>query len=190
MTISMDSERATQHFAGDAASAAPARRFVGRTLEGWGCPELEDTAVLLVGELMANVALHASGGTDVVIALDPVRLRVEVHDGSRALPQRKHYSRTATTGRGLGLVERLSAGWGFEPTTSGKQVWFELDRLVNPNPPSFEVDLDQWEDLDVPEVPGPARPPSLRQRRPPFRGDRGARADHRARAGSTGRHRG
>lgn len=184
MTISMDSERATQHFAGDAASAAPARHFVARTLEAWGCPELEDTAILLVGELMANVALHASGGTDLVIVLDTARLRVEVHDGSRALPQRKHYSRTATTGRGLGLVERLAASWGADATGSGKQVWFELDRRAAPAPPSFEVDLDEWGDIDGPEAPAPARPPSLRPRRPASRGDRGARADHRARAGT------
>ena len=177
MTVRMDSERATQHFAGDAASAAPARRFVATTLVAWGCPELEDTAVLLVGELMANVALHAAGGTDLVMALDGARLRVEVHDGSRALPQRKHYSRTATTGRGLGLVERLSADWGSEPTTSGKQVWFELDRTAAPPASSFEVDLDQWDDLDVPEAPATVRPPSLRKGRPPARG-----SDQRARA--------
>lgn len=187
MTVSMDSERATQHFAGDAASAAPARRFVAGALRAWGCPELEDTAVLLVGELMANVALHAAGGTDVVIALAPTRLRVEVHDGSRALPQRKHYSRTATTGRGLGLVEQLSATWGSAPTGSGKQVWFELDRFGPPPAATFDVDLDQWPDLDLPEVQSPpARPSSLRPRRPTTGRERDARSAHPARAGRQG----
>ena len=97
---------------GDGASARDARRFVSDTLQAWGRTDLDDAATLLVSELVANVVLHA--GTDFRLRLRRTAsgVRVEVHDRSPRLPERKHYSATSSTGRGLMLVEELSRAWG------------------------------------------------------------------------------
>jgi anti-sigma regulatory factor (Ser/Thr protein kinase) len=182
----MENEQVSAHFAGDAASAGPARRFIAATLEAWHCPDLEEIAVLLVSELAANVALHAAGEMDVAVGLHDGRLRVEVYDRSPALPQRKHYSRTATTGRGLGLVEQLADTWGVEETDSGKAVWFELVRgqarwgsAVQP------VDLDTWADLDIGDGATAPRTVVPRQARGDTGPGRGGRASTTRRLRST-----
>ena len=89
--------------------------------------DLAYTATLLVSELVANAILHTGTPLTVVIAPDVDRVRIEVHDGSPQLPMRKHYSNMSGTGRGLMLVERMAATWGYDRTAGGKVVWFELD---------------------------------------------------------------
>jgi PAS domain S-box-containing protein len=51
---------------------------------------------------------------------------VEVHDRSPVLPGRRDYDEDAMTGRGLAMVELLSADWGVTADGSGKTVWFLL----------------------------------------------------------------
>ena len=121
------SEEVVAHFAQEALSASGARRVVSTTLEAWGRADLNHIASLLVSELVANVVLHARTGVELRLRCVGERIRVEVHDGSPRLPERKHYSATAATGRGLVLVERLALAWGTEPTATGKAVWFELE---------------------------------------------------------------
>lgn len=115
------------HLPAEGSSAGAARRFLSATLSAWADDALTDVATLLVSELVGNVVLHAGGELDVVVRRLPTAVRVEVHDRSPRLPVRKHYSTTATTGRGLGLVEDLSRRWGVERGPGGKAVWFELD---------------------------------------------------------------
>lgn len=85
-----------------------------------------DPVLLAVSELVTNAALHA--GTDLVLQVSHTEggnVRVEVWDASSAVPV---IGRPGTVGgRGLALVELLSAGWGSEPTeTGGKCVWCEI----------------------------------------------------------------
>jgi len=108
-------------------SAGEARRFVDSVLVQAGAEPLAYTAMLLVSELVANAILHTGTPPEVVVSIDGHRARVEVHDGSRQLPVRKHYSTMSGTGRGLMMVARMASGWGAEATTSGKSVWFVLD---------------------------------------------------------------
>ena len=151
-----------------ASSAGEARRFVKAALERWDLDVLCEAATLLVSELVSNAVLHAGTAVRVRVRRDGSRVRVEVHDGDRRAPARKHYSSMATTGRGLLLVERLSSGWGVEASDSGKQVWFELDSARRPaeEAMAFDLDLDLFDDLDLgfdgpvrrgdePEVRGP-----------------------------------
>lgn len=114
--------------AGEATSAAQARRFVARHLGDAGLDGLVDTAMLLVSELVANAVLHAHTDLILVARIDTERVTIEVHDGSDGAPARKHYSTLSGTGRGLVLVEGLAERWGVEPTHGGKYVWFELAR--------------------------------------------------------------
>lgn len=131
-----------------------------------------DVAVLLVSELVANAVLHARTAIRVVIRLDGSRLRIEVHDGDRRAPARKHYSALSTTGRGILLLERLAQDWGVVPARDGKSVWFELDataggRLAT-DAAAFGLDLEDDVDMyaigEIPARPG-ARAPEARHRR-------------------------
>lgn len=143
-------------FPADLASAGAARRFVGSTLREWSCDTLADNALLLVSELVTNAVLHARSRLDLVVRLANDRLRVEVHDESRAQPTRKHYSAHAGTGRGLMLVDQLAAEWGVDHIDgNGKNVWFELDRQGSHGDlVGDEVDLDAIERLLLGAEPG------------------------------------
>lgn len=144
---------ASARFPAEPASAGSARRFVGATLRQWRCDDLVDVATLLVSELVANAVLHAGTDIGVAVRLAGPRLRVEVSDGNPGTPARKHYSSLATTGRGLMLVERLSADWGVTPGPGGgKQVWFELDDTVSAADAGmslFDFDLDDLTDAPL-----------------------------------------
>ena len=105
-------------------SAGTARRFVASSLHAGG--EMADTAILLVSELASNAVLHARTPFEVVVDLDPMRLRVEVRDGNPALPMLKEYVAESITGRGLHMVAAAADDWGVEIQGAGKVVWFEL----------------------------------------------------------------
>lgn len=110
----------------DVQAVGTARRFAAAALEGWGRGDLVDTVALLVSEVVTNVVLHAGTAGELVIELGDGGVRIEVHDGTGRLPQRKAYGEDASTGRGLVLVELLADDWGAEPTDAGKCVWFEV----------------------------------------------------------------
>lgn len=135
MTTTADAHAAAR-FGPEATSAAAARRFVADTLEAWGAMAIVPVATLLVSELVANVVLHAGTELDVVVRRRVGVVRFEVVDRSPGLPARKRYSPTATTGRGLGLVEDLSRDWGVDTMAGGKAVWFELDASDTPSGPT------------------------------------------------------
>ncbi|CAN5191833.1 hypothetical protein BH24ACT1_BH24ACT1_03640 [soil metagenome] len=147
------------HFGADWESAGAARRFVSATLTAWRCDALEYVVTLLVSELVANAVLHAGTELDVVLRRPEGGVRVEVHDRDHRLPTRKHYSITATTGRGLALVEELARDWGAEATPEGKFVWFEFDESEVSVGQSLMgvLGLEKWEHLsDAAMEPAPS----------------------------------
>ena len=96
-------------------------------LDGHGAGGLGDCVRLIVSELATNAVLHARTPFYVRVTRDDHMLRLEVRDGSRAVPERQVVAPDALTGRGLALVEIYSDRWGSEPRTDGKVVWCELD---------------------------------------------------------------
>jgi anti-sigma regulatory factor (Ser/Thr protein kinase) len=114
-------------FPAELRSAAEARRFAERTLRDWGCEELVESARLLVSELIVNAVIHAHTAAELCMRCNGSVLRVEVSDGSSVAPRRRPYSPTATTGRGLMILEAVADHWGVEIGTGTKTVWFELD---------------------------------------------------------------
>jgi anti-sigma regulatory factor (Ser/Thr protein kinase) len=116
--------------AGLAGRARVVRSFVGAVL-GPGHP-CGDDAALLVGELFANSIRHSGSGapgqtvTVAVAAWDGV-VRVKVADRSGfGVPELRPADGEAEGGRGLQLVERLSARWGWHRDSGQTVIWFEL----------------------------------------------------------------
>ena len=93
----------------------------------WGSSDFRMELSLLVTELVTNAVLH--GLPDIrlhVCTVGAVRVRVEVFDGSPALPELCDSSLESTSGRGLKLVDAIAVEWGARPQLDGKVVWCEL----------------------------------------------------------------
>lgn len=104
-----------------------ARTFTRNQLDYWGLGELVDTTLLMVSELVTNALLHAGEGAELTLMLSASRLRAEVRDCSPSIPVVRNFSDTATTGRGMVIVDALAKEWGTFAAGEGKVVWFELD---------------------------------------------------------------
>jgi anti-sigma regulatory factor (Ser/Thr protein kinase) len=111
-------------------SAVPAaRRFASQHLLDFdGKQEVVDKTRLLVTELATNAVMHAHS---------PIRLTVESHDDSVRVEVRDDDpcpidppatpDASATSGRGLWLVDALSRTWGVNRNDRGKTIWFEVE---------------------------------------------------------------
>lgn len=125
--------RAETHIQPDTAAVAPARRWARERLTeaGLGGSAL-DLLVLLVSEAVTNAVEHADPPVLLRVDVDDERTRVEVTDGARAEPILRNPPPTATGGRGVMFVDRLSTRWGTQAhrrpgsPAESKTVWFEL----------------------------------------------------------------
>ena len=118
-------------------SVPAARAFVRETLRATSVDV--DTAMLLVSEVTTNAVLHARTPVTVQVQVTAGVVRVEVTDGSAAVPRIHGYGPTAATGRGLRLVDQLARSWGVrDKPDGGKVVWFEVG----------EPSDSAWSDLD------------------------------------------
>jgi len=117
-------------------SAAVARHAVADAVTATGRADLADTAGLLVTELVTNAIVHARTAILVTVAATSEGVRVEVTDASPHLPVQRGYGTSATTGRGVRVVEMLAERFGTEAITgNGKTVWFELGTTSAPAVP-------------------------------------------------------
>jgi len=112
-----------------------ARRFTRRTLRTWGATDEIDAALLVVSELVTNALVHTDGQVRLDLTLVNHRLRIAVADSSARSPIKPtSIGWEATGGRGILLVEAMSAGWGTVPVSGGKQVWAEVVLEHPPGP--------------------------------------------------------
>jgi hypothetical protein len=115
----------------------------------WRMDELTDTLELLVSELVTNAqrasaaltgsryrGRWAAGAPPVRLWLngDEQHVLIRVWDGDRRLPEPQGIDLDAESGRGLLLVDTLSAEWGAYPLegSSGKIVWAVVSRTDDP----------------------------------------------------------
>jgi len=88
-----------------------------------------DSAAIITSELVTNVIQHVCGdGTETVgVALahtsNPDAVTVIVSDSSPEGPAIREASADSERGRGLQIVEALSAHWGWQPEHCGKAVF-------------------------------------------------------------------
>jgi hypothetical protein len=109
-------------------AVAEARRWL-RTVTGGGCPDAPEC----LSEVFTNSIRHSRSGArrgPVSVAVLAIRsaIRVEVTDaGGATRPRLLPIDETATSGRGLYLVNELTGGrWGWHDDHRHRTVWFEL----------------------------------------------------------------
>ncbi|MEU5886389.1 SpoIIE family protein phosphatase [Streptomyces sp. NPDC047461] len=109
--------------------AAPgrARRLARRALSRWGLEDMSDSVELLVSEVVTNAVRYASRPVTLRLLRTDV-LRCEVGDDVPQLPRLRQARATDEGGRGLYLVNKLARRWGATRLSTGKVVWFELNR--------------------------------------------------------------
>ena len=110
-------------------AAGLARQATREVLAAWHVAHLEETAVLLVSELVANVVRHARTTSATMLRLEAAGtcLRIEVQDTDPRLPQPRTPTGLDQSGFGFILVDALADKWGVRQTPRGKAVWAELD---------------------------------------------------------------
>jgi anti-sigma regulatory factor (Ser/Thr protein kinase) len=117
--------------------AVPSARLHARAIVyEWRLAELVDTVELLVAELVSNAVQASASMTGP--AYPPVFLRlssdglcilIEVWDASSDPPVMADVDPMAESGRGLQLVDAISAKWSWSfPEAGGKIVWSEVRR--------------------------------------------------------------
>jgi len=115
-----------------ASSVGVARR---RLVSDLIAADVYDSAVcdvaLVISELFSNALRHASPLPEsklrVTWQIDPASVRVSVSDGGGpTLPELGEPTQSATGGRGLRIVEKLSSHWGTSTGEDGTTVWAEV----------------------------------------------------------------
>jgi anti-sigma regulatory factor (Ser/Thr protein kinase) len=106
-----------------------ARHAAHVVLGAWRLAHVEETAVLIVSELVTNAVRHAKGTDAIEVDLHATRswLRIEIQDTDRRWPQPRVPGGFEESGFGFVLVDALAATWGVRETKTGKAVWAELD---------------------------------------------------------------
>ncbi|MEU8798289.1 ATP-binding protein [Spirillospora sp. NPDC048819] len=113
-------------------SVAVARKRLSSELVDSGVYEsIVDDAAVIVSELISNALRHArplpSGQVRVCWLRRGDLLEVEVSDGGAMTePRRGPGTLSSLGGRGLGIVEALSEGWGVRHDESSTTVWAVL----------------------------------------------------------------
>jgi anti-sigma regulatory factor (Ser/Thr protein kinase) len=111
------------------ASVAVARKRLAAELSAAGVfDQAAGDAALVISELLSNAIKHAwpLPGEKVQVAwlVDRGSVEVAVSDGGGPTRPRQDYPPvSALGGRGLGIVERLSADWGIRSDEVGQTVW-------------------------------------------------------------------
>jgi anti-sigma regulatory factor (Ser/Thr protein kinase) len=126
---------------------ACARLHAKQVLWEWGLESLSETVELLVSEIVTN-AVRASqelvagrfGGQRLAeiptvrlwLSSDRTAVLIQVWDADHRLPERQEREPEAESGRGLLLVEALSAEWGSYVPNGwwGKVVWASANRAT------------------------------------------------------------
>lgn len=106
-------------------SSVPAARTAVRAqLVLWGMNDQIDLAELLVSEIVTNAVCHGSGPVHLTLCAAAGVLHCEVSDQETAGPRPRPAGDSDESGRGIQLLQELSACWGCSPR--GKKVWFEI----------------------------------------------------------------
>ena len=112
----------------DRSSAGRARQLLRQVTCESHHARVLDEAELLTTEVVTNAVRHGGPPITLEVACDgSTGMTVRVTDGKRDDPVLRHAGPYDESGRGVLLVDLLSAAWGVEPSADGgKTVWFSL----------------------------------------------------------------
>jgi anti-sigma regulatory factor (Ser/Thr protein kinase) len=161
-------------------AAAKAREFTRHVLRSWGLGVLAEDATLIVSELVTNGMRHgvmepdtAGQGVELILCRRVGLIACAVLDPEpEATPLLTHADPAAEGGRGLLVIEALSAAWGWTRLRGcEKAVWATLQvphtDLVGAGPvlPAAEASTEPGMRASLPPDPRlPARSPHARLR--------------------------
>lgn len=115
-------------FGNDRASVTGARRFAADVLYGHTAETLESVE-LMVSELASNCVRHTDSEFEIEIGVGSGTIRIAATDWGHGQPVMRTATPTDLSGRGLMIIDMLSAEWGVElgggPGLE-KTVWFTL----------------------------------------------------------------
>lgn len=118
--------RDSRTFPHEAQSVPAARRFATNVLRDAPAEVLE-AIELMVSELATNCIRHTDSGFDLTITRSGGDIRVEATDHAGGTPTMRSPKPTDPSGRGLKIIDMLSAGWGVQSESgAGKTVWFTI----------------------------------------------------------------
>ena len=118
--------RQTRTFLHEPESVPAARRFARSALRGVSVDTL-NAVELMVSELATNCIRHADTGFEVTITRRGGEIRVDATDAAGGRPEMLSPKPTDPSGRGLKIVDMLSADWGVDRSAAiGKTVWFTV----------------------------------------------------------------
>ncbi|WP_306325963.1 ATP-binding protein [Streptomyces venezuelae] len=91
---------------------------------GWDrtAPDLVDSVVLAVSELVTNAHVHAHSDAQLILTWDEKCLHVTAHDSSSHVPEQRHPGDDALGGRGLLLIDAVADEVRIRPCPRGKDV--------------------------------------------------------------------
>jgi serine/threonine-protein kinase RsbW len=106
-----------------------AQRVARTVLAAWQLLDAEETAVLLLSELVMNAIRHARGTETIVVELEAVRncLRIEILDEHPRGPRPRTPEEFGESGFGFLLIDALASRWGVRESATGQAVWAELE---------------------------------------------------------------
>lgn len=107
------------------------RRWVRQRLGGIASDDKLQDIMLVVVELVTNAETHTHSPKILAISRWRDTVRIEVTDGDSTLPVLRPRSATRSSGRGIYLVDAVSADWGVQQYQEGKCVW-SVFRCVAP----------------------------------------------------------
>lgn len=121
-----DTSQLTLGIVPDPREVCRVRREVRNVLTAWCKEDRVGDVLVVISELVTNAIRHAPClAIGLTVTCGDGLVLIEVEDGSASPPILHHVPEAGTEGgRGLGLVQSLTAGWGWTPWGGGaKRVW-------------------------------------------------------------------
>lgn len=112
----------------DETGPAQARAAVTQDAAVLGLDDLSDDVALIVSEMVTNAVRHAEPPVRLEVEVTDTEVVVAVCDGTPSLPVRRPADDDAEGGRGMLLVDLLTADHGVRSQPPGKTVWARLLR--------------------------------------------------------------
>jgi anti-sigma regulatory factor (Ser/Thr protein kinase) len=105
-------------------SVGAARVQLRHCLRQWDLQAIYDVGALVLSELATNAVQHAGTDFSVTLSRTADGLLISVHDDDAAGPAPRAPSLDELGGRGMHLVDAMTAGWGVvSDGCGGKSAW-------------------------------------------------------------------